>query len=489
MGRLELKLLALLVLLTGVPLGVAFWLSGPLFERSLGAGLNPTIARALEDAVDVYGDYVRVEKARQEAVARGLADSRTLAEAAREGPAALERTLRRYAEAPRVFSVALEPAAGSTMPAVEAATPRDGAWLRRTVEVPLEGVPGYARLRYTFGLERAFLERFERMESEVIRPFGALTADRERVADVFAWSFIGYLAGALFLAAGVSVYVGRRVTRRLHHLRAAMEAVAAGELDARVEPAGRDEVADLARDFNQMAERLGAFHHRVQYLTQVSAWQGIARKLAHEIKNPLTPILLSVQQVHRSYKGDDARFRRTLDTAHEVVEQEVGTLKRLVENFSRFARLPTVTLAPEDLVAIARELAAAHPEIDGLEVVAPDAPLPLDLDRGLLRQALTNLLKNAHEALRGAEDPPRVVLRVEPTREGGGRVVVEDNGPGVAAERRAEVFEPYVTDKHDGTGLGLAIVKRIVVEHGGTITLGASELGGARFEISLPPPG
>lgn len=487
MGRLELKLLALLVLLTGVPLGVAFWLSGPLFERSLGAGLNPTIARALEDAVDVYGEYVRAEKARQEAVARGLADSRALAAAAAAGTAALERTVQTYAAAPRVFAVSLEPAPGSGAPPIEARTAREGAWLRRTVEVPLEGVPGYARLRYTFGLEKAFLERFERMETEVIRPFGALTADRERVADVFAWSFIGYLAGALFIAAGVSVYVGRRVTRRLQHLREAMEAVAAGELDARVEPAGRDEVADLARDFNQMAERLGAFHDRVQYLTQVSAWQGIARKLAHEIKNPLTPILLSVQQVHRSYKGDDARFRRTLDTAHEVVEQEVGTLKRLVENFSRFARLPTVTLAPEDLVAITRELAAAHPEIDGLEVIAPDAPLLLPVDRGLLRQALTNLVKNAHEALRGAETPPRVLLRVEPLRGGGARLVVEDNGPGVAAERRAEVFEPYVTDKHDGTGLGLAIVKRIVIEHGGAITLGASELGGARFEITLPP--
>jgi two-component system, NtrC family, nitrogen regulation sensor histidine kinase NtrY len=484
MGRLELKLLALLLLLTGLPLGVAFWLSGALFERSLGAGLNPQVGAALQDSVQIYGDYVRAEKARQRSVAEGMAQGRELQRVAVAGPEPLRQYLAKAVARPRVFAVALDVADG---PPVEARAPPDvpADWLTRTVTIPLTDLPGYEALHYTFGLERAFLARFESMEAEVIRPFSALAADRDNLADVYAWSFIGYLGAALFVAALVAVLTGRRVTSRLRALRTAMQAVAAGEMDVRLVPGGRDEVAELARGFNEMANRLGAANKRLQYLTQVSAWQDIARRLAHEIKNPLTPILLAVQQVHRSYKGDDARFRRSLDTANEVVEQEVQTLKRLVENFSRFARLPAVSPIREDLAALSRELVAGHPEIAGLEVDAPESPVWGLADRGLLRQALANLLKNAHEGHRGVDGAPRVRLSVVPS-EDLVALQVDDNGVGVPEDRRESIFEPYVTHKEDGTGLGLAIVKKIVLEHGGHIHVEASPLGGARFVVTLP---
>ncbi|MEZ4435070.1 MAG: ATP-binding protein [bacterium] len=488
MGRLELKLLVLLVLLTGVPLIISFTLSRTLFERSLMVGLGPEVTTALHDAVELHGRYVRAEKDRQTALARGLADSRALAAAAPD-PEALRALLRAAVATPRVAAIELR---GPDGPALRVKNPAitEPGWRLRTLELPLDGVPGYATLRYTFGLEAAFLDRFERMEADVIAPRAALETYRDDLADDLSLRFLIPLATAIFLAAIISLVVGRRVTRRLDALRRAMDRVAAGELEVQVAPTGRDEVAELAERFNEMTRRLRDSRARIEHLTRVSAFQGIARRLAHEIKNPLTPILLAVQQVHRSYRGDDPRYRRVLDTAAEVVEQEVATLKRLVENFSRFARLPPAEPAAADLAAFARELVAAHPEIDGLTAIAPDTPVIAAVDKGLLRQALTNLLKNAHEALR-ERDPrdfeaaPRVHLRVEELDDAV-RLVVEDNGPGVAPGDRERIFEPYVTGKEDGTGLGLAIVKKIVLDHDGTIAATDSADGGARFEIVLP---
>ncbi|MEZ4474671.1 MAG: HAMP domain-containing protein [bacterium] len=340
MGRLELKLMALLILLTGLPLGVALWRAGVLFERSLGAGLNPLVSQALDDAVQVYGAYVHAEKGRFRALGEGLAASQALREAAEGGQPALAAWLAREQRRPGVFGLALE-RAGAT-PLEQAEAPPAG-WLTRTETFPITGLPGFTGLRLTYGTEAERLARFRSMERDVIEPFRALESDRRGLAGAYAWSFVGYLALAVLLAALVSVVTARRVTRRLRQLRAAMTAVAGGDLAARVPVSGRDEVADLSQGFNEMATRLAESQARVQYLTQVSVWQGIARKLAHEIKNPLTPILLAAQQAHESYKGDDARHQRVLETAREIVEQEVHVLKRLVENFSRFARLPGVS--------------------------------------------------------------------------------------------------------------------------------------------------
>ncbi len=476
MGRLELKLLAVLVLVAGVPLVVGFVLAEALISRTLEVALNPATARALGDAVDVFGEYVRAEKARQHAEARALALRPELATADR---AALTALLDEAVAKPRVLSITLP---GD--PPLHVASPRDAApgWLADAVDVPL---PGGGALRYRFGLEAEVIERFRHMETEVIQPFGQLQADRENQARILGRSFVGTLATAVLAASLIALYIGRRTTRRIRRLRVAMNDVAAGHLRTRVQPEGHDAIADLSRAFNQMADRLVESQARVQYLSQVSAWQGIARRLAHEIKNPLTPILLAVQQVHSRYRGDDGPFRRQLDTAREIVEEEVETLRRLVQTFSEFAQLPAVDPQPADVGALARDLVAAHPEIAGLTADVPDAPLVVPFDRGLLRQALTNLVQNASQA-KGAT---RVVLAVAAEPGGGARLAVRDDGPGVPAADRERIFEPYVTGRAEGTGLGLAIVKKIVLDHGGDIHVGEAPEGGAAFEIRLPAAG
>ncbi len=247
----------------------------------------------------------------------------------------------------------------------------------------------------------------------------------------------------------------------------------------------------------------------------------MAQRLAHEIKNPLTPIQLAVQECHRKYEGGDPRFRALLDTTLEVVEEEVGTLRRLVGNFSIFARLPQVELKDEDLRDLLREcserlthLEQTIPGADGDDVDAeplgvhnvtvrweiPEAPLEASIDRQMLRRVLVNLVRNAVQAIRdsraaqGAGEAAAglvvVSARAEGPKDSGGvAILVEDDGPGVNVEARERIFDPYFTTKVDGTGLGLAIVKKVVVEHGGYIEVQRSErLGGASFVLHLPGP-
>jgi two-component system, NtrC family, nitrogen regulation sensor histidine kinase NtrY len=252
---------------------------------------------------------------------------------------------------------------------------------------------------------------------------------------------------------------------------------------------------------------------RIEYLQRIGAWQEMARRLAHEIKNPLTPIQLAVQECHKKYPGSDPKFRALLDTTLEIVEEEVGTLRRLVGNFSSFARLPRAELLDASLRDFLRECAEqlghlASERVDGLDegdedAVAfhgvdvrwemPDESFPVAIDRQMFRRVVVNLVRNAVEAVRAGvpaetDEGRRGHVLVRAERRGDGvSIVVEDDGPGVPEESRDRVFDPYVTTKPEGTGLGLAIVKKIVVEHHGWITVGKSErLGGAAFVVGLP---
>jgi nitrogen fixation/metabolism regulation signal transduction histidine kinase len=239
---------------------------------------------------------------------------------------------------------------------------------------------------------------------------------------------------------------------------------------------------------------------RIEYLQRISAWQEMARRLAHEIKNPLTPIQLAVQDIHRRYEGGEREYKKLLDTTLEVVEDEVGTLRRLVGEFSDFARLPHAELERADLAAFLRELAdrplfadeerRTDPEAVSAShrhrVRDPHGSAFVEIDRQMLRRVIINLVRNAMQAIARAGGSGRVVVRLG-TDAGDLVLDVEDSGPGIPDDLREAVFDPYVTTRTDGTGLGLAIVKKIVVEHGGVITASKSALGGAKLRIRLPP--
>lgn len=226
---------------------------------------------------------------------------------------------------------------------------------------------------------------------------------------------------------------------------------------------------------------------------RLAAWGDVARRVAHEIKNPLTPIQLSAERLRRKFGPLAGDEREALDQYVDVIIRQTGDLRRIVDEFSRFARMPEPDRAEVDLAALLREIVLLQQEAlkGALRADIPDLPVIVDCDAGMLRQALTNLLKNAGEALdeRAASAPDgwsplvEVAMQVEHDRV---TIRITDNGPGLPADR-ARLFEPYVTLKAHGTGLGLPIVKKIVEEHGGSLLLTDAPGGqGAMAEIRLP---
>jgi len=232
---------------------------------------------------------------------------------------------------------------------------------------------------------------------------------------------------------------------------------------------------------------------------RTSAWADVARRIAHEIKNPLTPIILSAERIRRKYGKVIVDDRETFDKLTATIERQAGDIKTMVDEFASFARIPKPVMEMHDLrdavtdsVILFRE---SHANVV-YRMKLPDAPLIASFDRRLLTQAVTNLVKNATEAVEGAaEAQPGLEGRVDvEVRRGDGVVAIEviDNGPGLPKHNRSRLLEPYVTTKgHKGTGLGLAIVAKITEQHGGELLLddappAAGRTTGARVTLSLP---
>jgi two-component system nitrogen regulation sensor histidine kinase NtrY len=210
---------------------------------------------------------------------------------------------------------------------------------------------------------------------------------------------------------------------------------------------------------------------------RTSAWADIARRIAHEIKNPLTPIQLSAERLRRKYGRVLTTDRAVFEQCTETIVRQVEDIRRMVDEFSRFARMPKPVMAAEDVADTVRQVVflmrVGHGDID-IEAELPEDPMPASFDRRLISQALTNIIKNATEAISAV--PPGEIERgricVGASREGRYIVIdVVDNGIGLPKEQRRRLMEPYVTTREKGTGLGLAIVGKILEEHGGRIEL------------------
>ncbi|MHB8878279.1 MAG: sensor histidine kinase [Myxococcaceae bacterium] len=293
--------------------------------------------------------------------------------------------------------------------------------------------------------------------------------------------FFGLGLGAAVLA---GLLVARRITRPVEALTAAATRIAAGALDAKVVEKASGEVGELVSAFNRMTSDLERTTSQLVASERVAAWQEVARRLAHEIKNPLTPIKMSLETLLAANEAKSPQFNALFKESAAVVLEEVERLRRIVDEFSRFARLPKPQLAALDLSELTAQvlsLYASPPK--GVELAhTPGPALPVQADRDQLTQVLVNLIKNAAEAMPGGGRIEVRVLAKGPFA----AVEVQDSGPGVKPEDRARILEPYFTTKEGGTGLGLAIAARICQEHGGHLEVGG-ELGkGALFTVVLP---
>ncbi|HEY3973070.1 MAG TPA: ATP-binding protein [Candidatus Sulfotelmatobacter sp.] len=324
---------------------------------------------------------------------------------------------------------------------------------------------------------------------------GILLVGNSRRSYVELKRRIGALAlmvggGGIILAILLSSWVAARVTRPVVQLGRAAQEVAAGHWDTRVEVASNDEVGQLAESFNRMTAELLAQKERLVQTERVAAWRELARRLAHELKNPLFPLQLTVENLMRARSQSPELFDEIFEESSSTLLAEISNLKTIIGRFSEFSKMPHPQLQAVQVNEILRgvvRLFQAQLQAPGHAAIA--CKLELDdrvgtiaADPELMHRALSNLVLNAMDAMPGGG-----ILTLR-SRSDDGRVIIEiaDTGSGLTPEECERIFTPYYTSKQHGTGLGLAIVQSVVSDHGGRISVRSEPGRGTTFVIELP---
>jgi len=325
------------------------------------------------------------------------------------------------------------------------------------------------------------------------RPLGVLLigSSREQVAKLVssirkAGLYVGGVGTLLALL--LAGWATARVTRPVKLLAAGAGEVARGNWQARVEIDSSDEIGELAQAFNRMTGELSDQRERLVQAERVAAWRELARRLAHELKNPLFPLQITVENLERAKREHPGQFEEVFRESTATLLAELANLKAIIGRFSDFAKMPTPQFEPvqlNDLVCAVLKLFDAQLAAAGniRPEVHLDSNLPsIEADSEQLKRVLQNLLLNAMDAM-----PNGGTLRLN-TRQYNSTVILEiaDTGQGLTKEECDRLFTPYYTTKHHGTGLGLAIVQSVVSDHGGTISVDSQPGRGATFRIELP---
>jgi nitrogen fixation/metabolism regulation signal transduction histidine kinase len=366
-----------------------------------------------------------------------------------------------------------------------------GTWQNRAVERGIEVAVAAARTPDEQQTARSAFVAYHQLQA--VR---SLIEQRVLVAG------LGFGLVALLLALAVGSYFLMRITRPLEELTRAIEQAGRGDLNVRVRAEPESEIGAVAAAFNRTAGQLRAIQEELRRAERLAAWRDVARVLCHEVRNPLTPIRLSVERLQNlgaKLRGSvpalsgDPDIVAVIDRTCRTVLAETEALDRTVNEFADFARLPAPRLRRVKLNRLLADAVAEYSAGSQVRVETRFDPAADDwvLDPVLMRRALANLLKNSIEALTERSDAscPRVpaVLVAATIARGRCEVMVADNGPGLASEVKARLFEPYVTTKAKGTGLGLAVVRQVAEAHGGEVRVEPGLDGtGTAFVISLP---
>jgi nitrogen fixation/metabolism regulation signal transduction histidine kinase len=284
------------------------------------------------------------------------------------------------------------------------------------------------------------------------------------------------------LAFGLAHALAGQMAKPLADLSGAIERVAVGDLSARVNPSGAREIRRLGEGFNSMTEGLEAATERLKEAEREAAWREVARRLAHEFKNIMNPMSLSLYRLRRRAEAMATEHREVYEQSLEAIDDGVHQITRLADQFSRYARMPEPRFGPLDLTEVTRAAGRMHEHERVRVEIEPGPPLPVRGDSLLLSRAIHNLLLNACEA-----SPEDSIVRVR-TRAVDGRAMLEvlDQGPGVPGDLMDSIFDPYVSTKNRGSGLGLALVRDVAAQHDGAAGIENREGGGARAWFALP---
>ena len=386
----------------------------------------------------------------------------------------------------------LEPQFAARLLTDAAGSPADAARLEPLIE-QVRRHPGEASATVAWTAGAAGAETFHAFpltgrESNLLGILLVGSSRRELVAleNFLLWTAVLTGAGGILLGMVLAWWATARVTRPVEELAAGARAVAAGDLKVRVPVRSRDEIGRLAYAFNRMTRQLAEQRDRLVQAERVAAWRELARRLAHELKNPLFPLQITIENLQRARGLPAAQFDEVFEESTQTLLAGLANLKHITARFSDFAKMPRPELQPVDLngvVAAAMKLFEAQLASSRVRVIlelAPDLP-PAHADPEQMGRVVQNLVLNAVDAM-----PEGGTLTVRTlVQEGAIRLEIADSGQGLTPEECDRLFTPYYTTKTHGTGLGLAIVQSVISDHGGRISVESAPGKGATFRIEL----
>lgn len=484
MKSLRSKFIALLLALTLAPAAIIAYFAQDLLQQTLAIGVNQEVSAGLEAALLAIQQQHTHER---ELLAAELFRAAPLLQ--KSSPTSFQRN-----DATHVLLLL------DATHRVVHAWPQNQATMPRALLVPqfmqrdtlLDAGSDSLAIRLAYKMpngawlwgQRPLAENLRRQTAQVMNAaqyFNLLDLQAERVRRSLGFVFLAVYAPILLLSLLAGWYFSHLITQPLEQLAAATRKLVQGDWQHRVAFQSKDEIGEMGQAFNAMVGDLQRQQEQVIALEKMAAWREIARVLAHEIKNPLTPIQLMVQQMQDEYRGENDTYRAMLKKCGAIISEEIDKLQKLVREFADFARMPELHLASGQVHDLLQEVAALHASrVIKLDL---DAALPaFAFDREALRRVFINLIQNALQSSPTAEVTIATKLLANEKRV---QIIIADTGSGIPPENLHRIFEPYFSTKKSGMGLGLAIVKRIIEEHRGAIAV-TSEVGkGTRFVIEL----
>jgi nitrogen fixation/metabolism regulation signal transduction histidine kinase len=340
----------------------------------------------------------------------------------------------------------------------------------------------------TWDLGEGFNSRLETIENERAR-FRIIDSIRYNIQRLLVFYYGVFFLPAILMTLIIALSFARRITSPIRDLTEATRKVAEGDFSIQVLPRKGDELALLVRSFNAMVKELENSRTALVKAEKISIWQTMAQQLAHEIKNPLTPIRLSAERVLRRWRNEPEKIGEILESSMLSIIQETEGLSTLLTEFRTLSKPMEPSQSWTEVRGLVEEAiepyGVSHPGV-GFDIDNVEKGISIKIDRHRLGQILTNLIINAIDAM---DDAGLIEIRTDLVKKRASRycrISIRDSGKGISEEDAKSIFTPYFTTKESGTGLGLPIVERIVNEHGGAIWFDSAKEAGTTFYIDLP---
>ncbi|MFP4267571.1 MAG: sensor histidine kinase [Spirochaetaceae bacterium] len=484
--------------LSAIPQGV---LSISFIRTAMESWFSTQLSGALKGGLDITMDYNSEITSNLETFTKGEVCGSIIA-SAQESPESAWRTLRTTypqtdafelfnEKGERVFSAGREETLFGTVP-----PSTEGGLLPRTQKSDVSIIRSVRRVDTDDRTLKAVLsvalpQGFDQKALELtaaLRTFRQYSDFQNTFLLAILVFYSLFSLPILLLSVLVGFHLSEEIIRPLVHMEAAIQRVISGDYSFRILSQSGNEISILVHSFNTMVSELEQSRTQIRQTEKVTAWQEIAQRMAHEIKNPLTPIRLSAERVRRAYKANSPRLGEIIDSSVHSIINEVGNLDKLIGEFRDFARVPTPAFREKDirelLIEAAEPYRRSYPQLYIDEEKLSSHLIPVDEDQ--LGRAFSNLIKNSVEAMGGKGT---VFFRCDLVRKGHThycRIQIEDTGEGIDPEKEDKVFHPYYTTKDDGTGLGLPIVERTIADHNGQIWFESQKGEGTTFFIDLP---